>query len=227
MNCGMWNTECGLISGRDESRLYGNCVVRRGAIYCALFLMVLHNAFAQVTTNVITEDIRDIRGPVHIPNPWLWIIYAVCGLAAVFFLFRAYHAWRNRAPIRVKPPHEIALERLQYALTLMTSDRAREFSIVVSDAIRLYIEDRFQMRAARRTTEEFLHDLLSNPSSPLTVHSTSLEDFLRHCDLAKFARWTLSTPDMQSMCESARTLIEQTKPDEKNTDKSEPSHRKV
>ena len=40
----------------------------------------------------------------------------------------------------------------------------------------------------------------------------SLEDVLNHCDLAKFARWQLSVPDMEAMHESARTFILETRP---------------
>ncbi len=158
------------------------------------------------------EDIRDIRGPRHIPYSWLWAAYLAGGLAAAGLLAWAYRRWKNRPKIVVKLPHEIALEQLQAALALMNPGQTREFSIMVSDAVRVYIEARFEAKAAHRTTEEFLHQLLFEVMSPLAPYSDSLRDFLQYCDLAKFAKWSLSMPEMQSMHESARKFIEETKP---------------
>ncbi len=159
------------------------------------------------------EDIRDIRGPIHIPYPWLWMVYVLAAIGILYALWKIYRYWKNRKkPDIIKLPHEIAFERLEAARLLMNSEKVREFSIAVSDAIRRYIEDRFQVAAAHRTTEEFLYHLMRDASSPLTPYSASLDDFLKHCDLAKFARWDLSSEEMQSMYESARKLVQGTIP---------------
>jgi hypothetical protein len=34
-----------------------------------------------------------------------------------------------------------------------------------------------------------------------------LGDFLRHCDLAKFARWILSNDEMETMLQSAHNFV--------------------
>jgi hypothetical protein len=162
----------------------------------------------------IEGDIRDIRGPISIPETWTWIILGL-GILIILSLFGYYlwKWWKSKHVVVPRKAHEIALDRLQEALALMSPEKAREFSIAVSDAVRTYIEDRFQEKAAHYTTEEFLHSLLSKPSSPLSAFSVSLTAFLNHCDLAKFARWTLSLNDMQSMHTSARKLIEETRSD--------------
>ena len=95
----------------------------------------------------------------------------------------------------------------------MTEPQAREYSFAVSEITRRYIESRFHERAARRTTEEFLHDLLAKADTPLAAHREQLEDVLNHCDLAKFARWHLSVSDMEAMHASARAFILETRPD--------------
>ncbi len=198
----------------------------RNTVSCKI---TTENFFQLITYNLwpIAEmDIRDIRGPIHIPYSWLWILYAAVGLLIAALLFWIYRFWKSRHQAPVKLPHEIALERLGQALALMKPEQACEFSIAVSDAVRFYIEERFHVHAAKRTTEEFLCDLLSNTSSPLASYSTSLGDFLQHCDLAKFARWTLSIPEMQSMYESARKFIEETKSSEEIQNiESEPQNR--
>jgi hypothetical protein len=180
-------------------------------------LLVWNNASAlspsTQSTLAPSEDIRDIRGPIHIPYPWLWLVYLIIGIILALALYKVWRAWKNRKPVVVQPPHERALERLQRAAEFIKTHQGREFSIAVSEAVRSYIEEQFQTRAAQKTTEEFLHGLLANPTSPLAPYSELLKDFLQYCDLAKFARWSLSDEDMQRMYESAMKLIQETRPD--------------
>lgn len=153
-------------------------------------------------------DIRDIRGPEPIASAWLWAIWTACGLllaGGAYFTWRCYRR-RTLAPA-VKLPYETALARLEAARALMWPDSVRAFSITVSDIVRLYIEQRFQVRAAQCTTEEFLYGLL-DPSEPLlAAHRALLAGFLNHCDLAKFGGFTLSPQEMQGLHESARTFV--------------------
>ena len=219
-DCGLRIAEGGIFQNSSTRAFY--------QFFCILFVACA--AQAQVSTNAfraVEGDIRDIRGPIHIPYPWVWIIYVIVGCAVIFLAFQIFRWWKKRRQtVRIKLPHEIALERLEQARAWMNAGHAREFSIAVSDAVRLYIEDCFHERAAHRTTEEFLHNLLTKSSSLLAAHAAPLEDFLRHCDLAKFARWSLSVPEMEAMHASARKFVQETKSenetrnDSRNSDKS-------
>jgi hypothetical protein len=164
------------------------------------------------TSPQTAEDIRDIRQPIHIPYPWLWAAYVAGGVAAAGLLLGLLRRWRHPNAFPVKMPHEMALVRLEQVRALMTPEQAREFSFAVSEIVREYIEQRFQGRAAHRTTEEFLHDLVTEPDALLANHRALLADFLWHCDLAKFALWNLTPGDMESMHLSARTFVLQTVP---------------
>jgi hypothetical protein len=158
------------------------------------------------------QDIRDIRPPFHIPDSWLWpaAIVGCCVLAA---LVVAVWRWRQRhvAAMR-KLAHELALERLMEARMLLEPGQAREFSIAVSDIVRFYIEERFDIQAAHRTTLEFLRDCLTQGGGSLEPYREQLEKFLRFCDLAKFARWVLSVPEMEAMLASAIVFVTATAP---------------
>ena len=154
----------------------------------------------------VDQDIRDIRPPYHIPPGWLWLAWVGGGLTLVAIGYGAWR-WRNRLGLRKKLPYELALEQLEAARRLMQLEQARAFSIAVSEIVRNYIETCFDVRAAHRTTEEFLRDLATRPDSPLVTHQPVLADFLRHCDLAKFARWVLSVPQMEAMLQSAEAFI--------------------
>lgn len=149
-------------------------------------------------------DIRDIRGPIPLPSAWLWTAGLAGGVMLGLVAFGAWRWNRRRRSIAAQLPFELALERLRAARALMQPTTVREFSITVSDIVRSYIEQRFQVMAAHRTTEEFLHDLLQSPDEALARHRALLAVFLRHCDLAKFAGWTLSAEEMETTYESAR-----------------------
>jgi hypothetical protein len=159
-----------------------------------------------------TEDIRDIRGPISIPYEWLWAAYVAAGLAVIALAYGLWRFLRRRRAARAKLPYEIALEKLDAARALMTSDTVREYAFTASEIIRVYIEQSFGEKAAHRTTEEFLNDLLQQTGTPLATHRRRLEDFLGHCDLSKFARWQFSEREMESMHASARDFVLDTKP---------------
>jgi hypothetical protein len=151
------------------------------------------------------EGIRDIRPPFHIPSNLPWILGAA-GAAAL--AAAGYGAWRwTRKGARKLLPYELALEKLEATRRLIHPDTAREFSIAVSEIVRCFIEQCFPVRAAHRTTDEFLHELAAQADSPLAAHGAAFAPFLEHCDLAKFARWNLSEPQMEAMFDSARVLI--------------------
>jgi hypothetical protein len=107
-------------------------------------------------------------------------------------------------------PHEIALQWLEEARQLMDPEHAREYCFAVSNIIRDYVEERFRVRAPKLTTEEFLRDLVEVKDTMLEPHRTLLGEFLRHCDLAKFAGWRYSMPDLEAMHASGRSFIQQT-----------------
>jgi hypothetical protein len=159
----------------------------------------------------VSGDIHDIRGPISIPYQWLWVAYFVGGVIVAAVIYGAWCALRRKkAPVKL--PFEIALERLEAARARMTAETVREYAFEVSEIIRVYIEQRFGEKAARRTTEEFLFDLVQQTDSPLAPHRRRLEDFMGHCDLMKFAKWQASVPELEAMHESAREFILETRP---------------
>jgi len=116
--------------------------------------------------------------------------------------------WRRR---RQRPlsltPFEIALQRLEDIRALMLTSSAAEFSVMVSDIVRSYIEQRFDVIATRRTTEEFLHDLLESSHASLARHRAPLGKFLHLCDFVKFGGLALNPQNMESLRQSARTFV--------------------
>jgi hypothetical protein len=189
-------------------------------IAAALVLLMLgaHTTFAQAPSVNQTvsqpngaiassEDIRDIRGPKPIASPWVIPLLVIAGLLVAGSGYAAWRWDRRRRYAVAKLPSEIALERLEQARAFMHPSGGREFSIEVSSIIRDYIESRFRVMAAHRTTDEFLHDLLESANSSLAAHRELLADFLQSCDLAKFGGWNLPEQNMEAMLQGARRFV--------------------
>ncbi|HEY8513971.1 MAG TPA: hypothetical protein VIS07_00485 [Candidatus Binatia bacterium] len=160
------------------------------------------------------SDIRDIRGPLPIPIAWLLPALVLVGLLLALALAMLARRWwqRRKRPAPPRPADVVALERLEAARALLDPAHAREFCFAVSEAVRLYIEDRFAVLAARRTTEEFLADLVRAPAPGLASHARLLDDFLRRSDLVKFARAPLAREEMEAMLASATRFVHDTRP---------------
>jgi Domain of unknown function (DUF4381) len=157
-----------------------------------------------------TEDIRDIRGPKGVFPAWI-IPALIAGAVALALGGYAFWRWRRRQrPVRPLLPFEVALQRLEHIRTLMRPAQVREFSIAITDIVRAYIEQRFDVTATHQTTEEFLHDLLKSSRTALASHRDLLAQFLQQCDLAKFAGMSLSQSHMESLHASARTFVLET-----------------
>lgn len=160
-----------------------------------------------------TNALRDIKPPVEIPNGllWFWIVLGLVVLLAVgFWLWRRSRSKQAQAPaVPPVPAHVRARQRLDAALGLI--HQPREFCTAVSDAIRQYLEERFNFRAPERTTEEFLHELVA--TELLTPEQKeSLGEFLQRCDLVKFARYEPREPELHELHGSALRLVEETEP---------------
>lgn len=170
--------------------------------------------------------IADIEGVVEMPAKpsyrWVWVLCAAGIIAAVGFWVRLRHR-RIKELVRIfKPAHEIAYERLRALVKqdLIKAGKIKEFYERLSDILRHYIEHRFNIRAPERTTEEFLAELpyagvLSQPDQD------QLGEFLRHCDLVKFAKYNPTAEQIQRTFDLVKNFIETTKSDEKKIDVTE------
>ena len=156
------------------------------------------------TASPATEDIIDIRPPIHIAAPFPWLAVSAAGLS---FAGISAAAWKLLRRQRRKLAYEIALERLENTRSLMREFDAEPFCLAVSWVVREFIEEVLFVRAMRRTTNEFLRDLAMLSYLQLDPRRDTLANFLQHCDLAKFARWSLSVPQMEAMLSSAKDFV--------------------
>ena len=158
------------------------------------------------------EDIRDIRGPKSVLAQSGWMPEVLAG-GVIIVALGAWVIWRRRG--RGVVPRSLtlteqALERLEKTKPLMRPESAREFGIAASEVIRQYIEQRFNVIATQRTTEEFLQALLQGPNETLARHRALLAQFLQQCDFIKFAGASLAMADLETLFQSARGFVLET-----------------
>jgi hypothetical protein len=165
------------------------------------------------TLQTATNDIRDIRPPVPLPDVWPWVGAGLLALLVAALALALFRRWRARRAVTIlappEPPHVRARRRLQDALALIR--QPRPFCFAVSDALRAYLEERFAFHAPERTTEEFLVELRG--TDRLTESQKAiLGDFLTRCDLVKFARYEPGEPELRELHAVALRLVEETAP---------------
>jgi len=118
----------------------------------ALIIPPSHTASSNASAAAFAERAKPL---IDIPAGWLWLIYVLGALLAVAAIWWGWRYWRKRAVSkpagRLVLPHERARQLLQQALALL--GEPKPFTIAVSSAIRVYLEERFNFRAPERTTE--------------------------------------------------------------------------
>jgi hypothetical protein len=162
------------------------------------------------------EDVVDM--PAKLIVWWILPVAAIVIIAAGLWLYSRKK--KAKAAIRIfKPAHEIAYARLQELINkdLIKAGKVKEFYEGLSDILRHYIEDRFELRAPERTTEEFLTEI-RDMNALSESHSKALAEFLTHCDLVKFAKHSPTNEQIQRTFDLAKNFIEQTKSDERTID---------
>ncbi len=154
------------------------------------------------------EELHDIAPPVDYSLLPAWVIYA--GALAALVLCVLIGRWMGRRSLRPKPqpsPRERTLALLDRIDREIETLSPYQFSIRVSDILRGYVTDQYQLPVTRQTSVEFLAALTT--TSPFSEDEKSLlEDFLNRCDLIKFARYDATIEDSRLLLEEATRFVQ-------------------
>ena len=165
-------------------------------------------------------DIRDIRGPKSFASKiWLYTLIVLVVLLIIGGVFSFILLKKKKEEAKTPPllAHIIAYEAL---VALEKKDYIRKgqtkaYYIELSDIVRRYLENRFNIRAPEMTTEEFFIKVKEDSSLSLE-HKGLLRDFLTNCDLVKFAKYQPAETEASLAFASARRLVDQTKQEDKS-----------
>lgn len=157
---------------------------------------------------------RNIKGPVPLSSDRAWAWGSGGGLAgAAVVTLVVLWVLRHRSrevPEKMISAHEWALRQLQGLVDDQLVERGLvdEFYFRLSMIIRRYVERRFGVRALNRTTDEFMLETQGGPTLSLDYHGT-VGNFLRACDMVKFARHAPQAEEINEALKKARDFVDQ------------------
>ena len=162
----------------------------------------------------LIDDLRLLEPPEPFRlNPW--IVAAVLAVLVFLWWFRRWrkttHGARSQAQA-IRQAHDDALAELERLFALIEREESRPYATESSAIIRRYIETRFALSAPRRSTEEFLAEAQQSPKLD-PQHRALLGDFLRICDLLKFARTFANRAELKELHEAAVRFVKETRQD--------------
>lgn len=168
---------------------------------------------------------KDIKQPFEEPFNWRWYLPTVLwGLAAilaiqiiVLIVLRLTRKEKQKDDPRPKvriPAHLTALSALERIReeAVWREGRIKEYYSELSDTIRLYIEQRYELPALESTTDEIMSAFRSR-----VIDSESkerLEQLLRLSDLVKFAKMTPMEMEFDLSLKNALEFVNGTKREE-------------
>lgn len=167
-----------------------------------------------------TAEIKDIRPVVSIPPDYKMIALVTAGvLLLLLIVYLLYRRFRGKTSLSVaKPatpdvlPHERALRDLLQLESerLWQQGQFKLYHTRLTDILRQYIEDRWDVFAMELTTDDLLgHSLMHSLS---TDNRSDLERILRLADLVKFARYTSIQSENEWALNQARQFVNDTTP---------------
>lgn len=164
----------------------------------------------------LIDDLRILQPP----NPWLiyyWAGGAALGLLILLFGLKMFRRWRQRraagSNIQIRAAQEEALSALEQLFSVVEAGQAKAYAIESSAILRRYVEQRFEIRAPQKSTEEFLRE--AQHSSQLSPELQELiASFLGCCDFLKFGRGIATRDELEALHAAAIQLVSETPAEE-------------
>jgi len=156
---------------------------------------------------LLAQELHDISPPVDYSLIPPWVVFAAAFVALALLGLIVWFIRRQlRQPKPELSPRTRALESLQRARQEIGALNPYQFSIRVSDILRRYVTEQYDLPVTRQTSVEFLEALAQ--TSPFSEDDRSLlSDFLNRCDLIKFARYEATTADSELLLEEATRFV--------------------
>lgn len=151
---------------------------------------------------------------------WPWLAGAAgVGLAALLLLLFLRRP-KRQAPVAAAPEVPIH-ERYVAALEALERERLWQqgehklYQSRLTDLLRAYIEERYQVPALERTTDELMNELRVSPLS--AEQQSTLGNMFRLADLVKFAKATPTAQENEQMMSGAVRFVRGTAPADTTT----------
>jgi hypothetical protein len=166
---------------------------------------------------------KDILPPVTLlpppPTPIVWQPYAIvaaCILTTILlglWLRQRLSQSPRAKPVPMAPAHELALAALANLedMRFATAEEIDIFHVRLSAIFRRYLDWRFGLRAAERTTDEVVSAIAEPSAVALVAMQRELtQNFLKSCDQVKFARHQPGGEESRGLLTVATSFIQET-----------------
>ena len=151
--------------------------------------------------------------PSMLPATLAGLVVATVVAGSGWWLYRRWRMRQALAPvIDNRPPYQIAyaeLERIA-GLNLPGRGQFKEHYTLVTDCLRAYLEQQFQLHAFDRTTAELWLELKRSVIAP--DQGRRFIDLFADSDLVKFAKLTPEIEEARQLIDQARALVTSTRP---------------
>ncbi len=162
------------------------------------------------------HDIKgQIRYPITFKETLPWIGLALLVAALVWLLIRWIRMRKqNRTlfgkPVVQDPPHIVALRSLEKtrAQKLWQAGKQKQFYTQVTDALRQYIAERYDVSALEQTSGEMFRDLEGKDIEPALMDQ--MKDLFTTADFVKFAKHTATDQENESAIPTAIRFVNDT-----------------
>ena len=176
----------------------------------------------EVTTipiDTATFQPYDIKGQIRYPLTFKevipWIGLALLIAALIWLLVRWIRLRRQNRnffgkPVVKDPPHIVALRSLEKTRSqkLWQNGKQKQFYTQVTDALRQYIADRYDVSALEQTSAEMFRDLQDKEIDPALMEK--LKELFTTADFVKFAKHTAADEENENAIPTAIRFVNET-----------------
>lgn len=176
------------------------------------------------------NDIKPIQKPPFVWTDYLWILWVILGvgllaalvLAVIYLVLKKKNKGYFFTPPEVLPAHVRAiqsLDKLKAEKIGLQEGREKEFYTKIVDILRIYLAERYGIKAPEMTSGEILNEIrkLSDADS---VYE-NLKQILSVADLVKFAKYKPYPDENDLSLMNAYLFVNQTREPDPIPDKSD------
>ena len=179
--------------------------------------------FVKVPNVDLKKGFADIKKPYQAPITFKevapWILGIILLASVIFLIIYAINRRRKNIPLFSMPakpklpPHVVALSELDKLKEeqLWQHDKVKDYYTRLTDIVRVYLEERYEVPAMEQTTQEILAEFKGETSEIKGKLYSGLQKTLETADLVKFAKYTPLADENHFVLVNAYTLVEETK----------------
>lgn len=184
-----------------------------------------------ILINPEEDKIFTVKPPVKMPVTFaeilpylLWTLLGLVIIAAAIYVIIRWKKNKSLLPQKPKlPPHVVAINELERIRekNLWQSGKVKQYYTEITDVVRQYLNERYNVNAMEMTTDEIL-DVMQYLINRKSKGYEMLGEILKLSDLVKFAKWNPTTGENQITYDNAYYFVESTKqiPEQENAEVS-------